>query len=125
MGLITLIKALLSADKAESTIKIYKMMKSGGWSCNCTGNDYVGKVLSMGLRKLGKNKVPDETDSGLRGCRWHFGKDGGLASIALFLKDENGLASISDYTFSSSSKRHHNQQRPHHHHGVLREDVIF
>ncbi|CAH1419288.1 unnamed protein product [Lactuca virosa] len=62
-GLITLIKALLAADRAESTVRIYEMMKSGGWNCNSPSNDYVGKVLSRGLRRLGKKKVADEIDS--------------------------------------------------------------
>lgn len=62
-GLITLIKALLAADRAESTVRIYEMMKSGGWSCNSTTNDYVGKVLSRGLRRLGRKEVADEIDS--------------------------------------------------------------
>ncbi|KAI3737642.1 hypothetical protein L2E82_27651 [Cichorium intybus] len=62
-GLITLIKALLAADRAEPTVRIYEMMKSGGWSCNSTTNDYVGKVLSRGLRRLGRKKVADEIDS--------------------------------------------------------------
>lgn len=61
-GLITLIKALIAADRAESTVRIYEMMKAGGWGCNSVTDDYVGKVLSRGLRRLGKKKVADEID---------------------------------------------------------------
>ncbi|KAJ9559646.1 hypothetical protein OSB04_004806 [Centaurea solstitialis] len=61
-GLITLIKALLAADMAESTVRIYEMMKAGGWRCKTATDDYVGKVLSRGLRRLGKKKVADEID---------------------------------------------------------------
>ncbi|KAJ0816717.1 putative tetratricopeptide-like helical domain superfamily, protein THYLAKOID ASSEMBLY 8 [Helianthus annuus] len=61
-GLVTVIKALLAADRAESTVRIYEMMKAGGWRCNSSADDYVGKVLSRGLRRLGKNKVADEID---------------------------------------------------------------
>ncbi|KAI3802704.1 hypothetical protein L1987_30845 [Smallanthus sonchifolius] len=61
-GLVTLVKALLAADRAESTVRVYEMMKSGGWRCNSAADDYVGKVLSRGLRRLGKKKVADEID---------------------------------------------------------------
>ncbi|KAL4559986.1 hypothetical protein LXL04_032134 [Taraxacum kok-saghyz] len=61
-GLITLIKALLAADRAESTIRVYEMMKSGGWNCDSQANEYVGKVLSRGLKRLGKKEVADEID---------------------------------------------------------------
>jgi len=62
-GLVTLIKALLAADRVESTVKVYEMMKSGGWKCRSPADDYVGKVLSRGLRRLGKMKVADEIDA--------------------------------------------------------------
>lgn len=61
-GLVTLIKALLAADMAESTIRIYEMMKLGGWTCDSPNDEYVGKVLSRGLKRLGKKKVADEID---------------------------------------------------------------
>ncbi|KAJ9559504.1 hypothetical protein OSB04_004664 [Centaurea solstitialis] len=61
-GLITLIKALIAADMAESTVRIYEMMKAGGWRCKTATDEYVGKVLSRGLRRLGKKKVADEID---------------------------------------------------------------
>ncbi|KAD4585266.1 hypothetical protein R6Q59_036066 [Mikania micrantha] len=61
-GLVTLVKALLAADRAESTVRVYEMMKCGGWRCDSQADEYVGKVLSRGLRRLGKNKVADEID---------------------------------------------------------------
>ncbi|KAI7752556.1 hypothetical protein M8C21_016968 [Ambrosia artemisiifolia] len=62
-GLVTVIKALLAADRAESTVRVYEMMKAGGWRCNSSADDYVGKVLSRGLRRLGKKEVADEIDA--------------------------------------------------------------
>nr|XP_043636097.1 protein THYLAKOID ASSEMBLY 8, chloroplastic [Erigeron canadensis] len=61
-GLVTVIKALLAADMAESTVRIYEMMKSSGWTCDSSTDEYVGKVLSRGLKRLGKKKVADEID---------------------------------------------------------------
>ncbi|KAK9069748.1 hypothetical protein SSX86_010142 [Deinandra increscens subsp. villosa] len=61
-GLVTLIKALLAADRAEATVRVYEMMKSGEWKFDSPADDYVGRVLSRGLRRLGKKEVADEID---------------------------------------------------------------
>ncbi|XP_071733483.1 protein THYLAKOID ASSEMBLY 8, chloroplastic [Rutidosis leptorrhynchoides] len=61
-GLVTVIKALLAADRVEPTVRIYEMMKSGGWNCDSSDDEYIGKVLSRGFKRLGKKKVADEID---------------------------------------------------------------
>ncbi|XP_076944177.1 protein THYLAKOID ASSEMBLY 8, chloroplastic-like [Bidens hawaiensis] len=61
-GVVTLIKALLAADRADATVRVYEMMKSGGWRFDSVKDEYVGKVLSRGLRRLGKKEVADEID---------------------------------------------------------------
>ncbi|XP_076886119.1 protein THYLAKOID ASSEMBLY 8, chloroplastic-like [Bidens hawaiensis] len=56
-GVVTLVKALLAADRADATVRVYEMMKSGGWRFDSVRGEYVGKVLSRGLRRLGKKEL--------------------------------------------------------------------
>ncbi|KAL6334917.1 hypothetical protein AAG906_023722 [Vitis piasezkii] len=54
-----LVKAVIAAERRESTVRIYGLMKRSG----CGGGDeYVGRVLSRGLRRLGELGVADEVD---------------------------------------------------------------
>ncbi|KAA8540390.1 hypothetical protein F0562_024691 [Nyssa sinensis] len=61
-GLIRLIKALIAAERAESTVKIYGLMKRSGWGCTSEADEYVAKVLSRGLKRLGKDGIGAEID---------------------------------------------------------------
>ncbi|XP_059643276.1 protein THYLAKOID ASSEMBLY 8, chloroplastic [Cornus florida] len=61
-GLLRLIKALIAAGRAESTVRIYGLMKRSGWGSTCEADEYVAKVLSRGLKRLGKVSVADEID---------------------------------------------------------------
>ncbi|KAK6153643.1 hypothetical protein DH2020_013282 [Rehmannia glutinosa] len=60
-GLLRLVKALIGAQRKESTVKIYGMMKRSGYEMD----DYLGKVLSKGLRRFGEGKLADEVDQEL------------------------------------------------------------
>ncbi|XP_010249644.1 PREDICTED: uncharacterized protein LOC104592133 [Nelumbo nucifera] len=62
-GLSRLIKALVAAERVESTVGIYRLMKRAGWGSSPTADEYVVKVLSRGMRRLGKRDVADELDS--------------------------------------------------------------
>ena len=58
-GIVRLVKAVIAAERRESTVRIYGLMKRSG----CGGGDeYVGRVLSRGLRRLGELGVADEVD---------------------------------------------------------------
>ncbi|KAM7475981.1 hypothetical protein LguiB_023224 [Lonicera macranthoides] len=61
-GLVRLIKSLIAAERVESTVVMYGLMKRSGWGSTCTADDYVAKVLSKGLRRLGEGKVADKID---------------------------------------------------------------
>ncbi|GFP85653.1 pentatricopeptide repeat-containing protein at3g46870 [Phtheirospermum japonicum] len=57
-GLLRLVKALIAAERKESTVRIYGMMKRSGYKMD----DYLGKVLSKGLRRFGEGGLADEID---------------------------------------------------------------
>ncbi|KAK3027070.1 hypothetical protein RJ639_040902 [Escallonia herrerae] len=61
-GLLRLVKALIAAGRGESTVGLYGMMRRRGWGATCAADDYVAKVLSRGLRRLGQGGVADEID---------------------------------------------------------------
>ncbi|KAF8393398.1 hypothetical protein HHK36_021641 [Tetracentron sinense] len=61
-GLGRLIKALIDGARKESTVRIYEVMKRSGWRRRTVADEYVVKVLSRGLRKLGEGAVADEAD---------------------------------------------------------------
>ncbi|KAB2612861.1 hypothetical protein D8674_035177 [Pyrus ussuriensis x Pyrus communis] len=53
-GLIRLIRAVIGADRRESTVRIYEMLKRNGWGCGgFKADEYMVKVLSKGLKRLG------------------------------------------------------------------------
>ncbi|GMP34917.1 hypothetical protein CsSME_00007587 [Camellia sinensis var. sinensis] len=61
-GLVRLVKALIAAERVESTVRIYGLMKRSGWGATCVADEYVAKVLSRGLRRLGEWRLADEID---------------------------------------------------------------
>ncbi|KAM5579105.1 protein THYLAKOID ASSEMBLY 8, chloroplastic [Rosa sericea] len=62
-GLIRLIKAVIGADRRESTVRIYEMLKRNGWgSSSFKADEYMVRVLSKGLRRLGEAELADEVD---------------------------------------------------------------
>lgn len=67
-GLGRLIRALIAAERRESTVRIYGVMKRCGWGCTGSGvevDEYVAKVLSKGLRKFGERELAREVDLAL------------------------------------------------------------
>ncbi|XP_009346109.2 protein THYLAKOID ASSEMBLY 8, chloroplastic-like [Pyrus x bretschneideri] len=62
-GLIRLIRAVIGADRRESTVRIYEMLKRNGWgSIGFKADEYMVRVLSKGLRRLGEAGLADEVD---------------------------------------------------------------
>ncbi|KAL7114133.1 hypothetical protein ACP275_04G101000 [Erythranthe tilingii] len=61
-GLLRLVKALIFAERKESTVRIYGMMKSSEYEMD----EYLGRVLSKGLRRFGEGELADEIDLELR-----------------------------------------------------------
>ncbi|KAL6972782.1 hypothetical protein U1Q18_026955 [Sarracenia purpurea var. burkii] len=63
-GIVRLVQALIGAERAESTVRIYGLMKRSGWGVGpaSSTDEYVAKVLSAGLRRLGEERVADEID---------------------------------------------------------------
>ncbi|GAB2293519.1 hypothetical protein Dimus_027726 [Dionaea muscipula] len=68
-GLSRLIRALIGAERRESTVRIYGLMKRSGWGSGGGGggevDEYVAKVLSRGLRRLGEVGLALEVESAL------------------------------------------------------------
>ncbi|KAH7547255.1 hypothetical protein FEM48_Zijuj01G0290500 [Ziziphus jujuba var. spinosa] len=62
-GLIRLIRAVVGAERRESTVRIYGMMKRSGWgSSGFKADEYMVKALSRGLRRVGEVGLADEVD---------------------------------------------------------------
>lgn len=64
-GLSKLVKGLIAAGRRESTVRIYGVMKKCGWGCSGSGvevDEYVAKVLSKGLRRLGEKSLAQQVD---------------------------------------------------------------
>ncbi|KAK9923404.1 hypothetical protein M0R45_031826 [Rubus argutus] len=62
-GLIRLIRAVIGADRRESTVRIYELLKRNGWGSSCfQADEYMVRVLSKGLRRLGEVGLADELD---------------------------------------------------------------
>ena len=59
-GLIRLMKAVIGADRRELTVRIYEMMKRSGLGSTFEVDEYVVKVLSKGLRRLGEESLAIE-----------------------------------------------------------------
>ncbi|KAI3463321.1 hypothetical protein Pfo_019984 [Paulownia fortunei] len=64
-GLLRLVKALIAAGRKESTVKIYGIMKRSGLGSTYEMDEYLGKVLSKGLRRFGEDTLADEVDQEL------------------------------------------------------------
>ncbi|XP_026451278.1 protein THYLAKOID ASSEMBLY 8, chloroplastic-like [Papaver somniferum] len=62
-GLSRLIKGLISAGRKESVVRVYRLMKEGEWGSGVSVDEYVVRILSKGLRRLGENDVADEVDA--------------------------------------------------------------
>lgn len=62
-----LIKELVKARRTESVVRVYGVMKNGGWECKDDVDEYVVKILSRGLRRLGEDVVADEVEREFRG----------------------------------------------------------
>lgn len=57
-GLLTLVKALIAAERKASVVRVYGLMKKGGYEME----EYLGRVLSKGLRRFGEGELADEVD---------------------------------------------------------------
>lgn len=73
-GLIRLLKAVIGAERRESTVRIYWMMKRSGWGSSFEADEYVAKVLSKGLRRLGEEGLADEVREFGKVSRGNFEK---------------------------------------------------
>ncbi|KAI3898944.1 hypothetical protein MKW92_040318 [Papaver armeniacum] len=62
-GLSRLIKGLISAGRKESVVRVYRLMKEGKWGSGASVDEYVVRILSKGLRRMGENDVADEVDA--------------------------------------------------------------
>ncbi|KAI4355615.1 hypothetical protein L6164_004371 [Bauhinia variegata] len=62
-GLINLIKAVIGANRRESTVRIYGLMKEGGWGSTVEPDEYVVKVLSKGFKSFGEQDLAEEAES--------------------------------------------------------------
>ncbi|KAK7295737.1 hypothetical protein RJT34_18649 [Clitoria ternatea] len=56
-GLMNLIKAVVGARRKESTVRIYEMMKKGGYGSVVEPDEYVVKVLANGLKGFGEEAL--------------------------------------------------------------------
>lgn len=62
-GLLKLVKAVIDAERRESTVRIYGLMKRGGsGSGSFEMDDYLGKVLRNGFRRFGEDALADEVE---------------------------------------------------------------
>ncbi|XP_010417790.1 PREDICTED: uncharacterized protein LOC104703464 [Camelina sativa] len=57
-ALAKLIRAVVGAERRESAVRIYAMMRESGWgSGSWEADEYVAEVLSKGLRRLGEHDL--------------------------------------------------------------------
>lgn len=60
-ALVKLIKAVVGAERRESAVRIYAMMRESGWgSESWEADEYLAEVLSKGLRRLGEEDFAAE-----------------------------------------------------------------
>ncbi|VVA95979.1 unnamed protein product [Arabis nemorensis] len=79
-ALAKLIKAVVGAERRESAVRIYAMMRDGGWgSESWEADEYVTEVLSKGLRRLGEESLAAEVAT----HRYYY------FSSQIFLKSKN------------------------------------
>ncbi|CAN6830788.1 unnamed protein product [Brassica oleracea] len=70
-ALAKLIRAVMGAERRESAVRIYAMMREGGWgSESWEADEYVAEVLSKGLRRLGEEELAAQVASTQR--VWFF-----------------------------------------------------
>ncbi|MCL7050739.1 hypothetical protein MKW94_011858 [Papaver nudicaule] len=62
-GLSRLIKGLVAAGRKESVVRVYRLMQEGEWGSGASVDEYVVRILSKGLRRMGENGVADEVDA--------------------------------------------------------------
>ncbi|XP_051114878.1 protein THYLAKOID ASSEMBLY 8, chloroplastic-like [Andrographis paniculata] len=62
-AVLRLVKAVVGAGRRESTVRIYAMVKSSG----CEMDEYLGRVFSRGLRRLGEVSLAKEVESIYKG----------------------------------------------------------
>lgn len=66
-ALAKLIRAVMGAERREAAVRIYGMMREGGWgSESWEADEYVAEVLSKGLRRLGEEELAAHVASTLR-----------------------------------------------------------
>lgn len=70
-GLARLLKAVIGAGKGNAAKMLYKAMKIG----DCVGDEYLFKILSKGLKRLGESEAAVEVD---RDYAIWFQQQGGL-----------------------------------------------
>lgn len=56
------VRAVVGAGSKESTVRIYGVMKRSGVGCSWKVDEYVGKVLSKGLRRFGEEELATEVE---------------------------------------------------------------
>ncbi|XP_028756130.1 protein THYLAKOID ASSEMBLY 8, chloroplastic [Neltuma alba] len=74
-GLVELIKAVIGAQRRESTVRIYGMMKKSGWGWRVEADEYVAKVLSNGLKNFGEEALSQEVESEYKKSFAKFSRD--------------------------------------------------
>ncbi|KAF5739162.1 hypothetical protein HS088_TW12G00362 [Tripterygium wilfordii] len=62
-ALVRLVKIVIGTGRSESTVKIYWMLKRSGCGVQWEGDEYVAKVLSKGLRRMGSADLADEVEN--------------------------------------------------------------
>ncbi|GLU14470.1 hypothetical protein SLE2022_310380 [Rubroshorea leprosula] len=61
-GLVRLMKGVIGAERKESTVRIFKLMKKSGVGSDKKVGEYVVKVLSLGLRNFGEENMAEEVE---------------------------------------------------------------
>ncbi|MED6189144.1 hypothetical protein PIB30_092953, partial [Stylosanthes scabra] len=61
-GMVSLIKAVVGAGRRESTVRIYEMMKKGGWCEKVEPDEYLVKVLVNGLKAFGEMDLAKQVE---------------------------------------------------------------
>ena len=63
-ALAKLIRAVMGAERRESAVRIYEMMREGRWGAESwEADEYVAEVLSKGLRRLGEEELAAQVAS--------------------------------------------------------------
>ncbi|XP_057732770.1 protein THYLAKOID ASSEMBLY 8, chloroplastic-like [Arachis stenosperma] len=62
-GMVSLIKAVVGAGRRESTVRIYEMMKKGGWCENVEPDEYLVNVLVNGLKGFGEMELAKQVQN--------------------------------------------------------------